>query len=64
MGIIAAKSLSNRELSITNSKKLFYEGKIIQATYFINTVLPKTMAHLDMCIREGREIIEIPEDAF
>jgi alkylation response protein AidB-like acyl-CoA dehydrogenase len=64
MGIIAEKKLSNNKLSNTSGKKLFYEGKIFQATYFTNTVLPKTMAFLDTCIREGREIIEIPEDSF
>jgi hypothetical protein len=64
MGIIAEKKLSNNKLSNTSGKKLFYEGKIFQATYFTNTVLPQTMAFLDTCIREGREIIEIPEDSF
>jgi hypothetical protein len=42
----------------------FYVGKLMQATYFIGVTLPLTMARLDTCIRKGREIVEMPEDAF
>lgn len=42
----------------------YLAGKIIQATYFINTVLPLTMACLETCLRKGREVIEMPDAAF
>jgi hypothetical protein len=42
----------------------FYEGKVMQASYFVGTVLPLTMARLDTCIRSGREIGETPNEAF
>lgn len=64
MGLIAAKNLSNKELSNESSKRLFCEGKIMQATYMANTLLPQTLAVLGTCIREGREIVEIFEGSF
>jgi hypothetical protein len=42
----------------------FYLGKIFQATYWTGTILPETMARLETCLREGREVIEIPDGAF
>jgi hypothetical protein len=42
----------------------FYAGKIMQASYFVGTMLPLTMARLDTCINPGREIIEMPNEAF
>jgi hypothetical protein len=42
----------------------FYAGKVMQASYFVGTTLPLTMARLDTCIRSGREITEIPNEAF
>jgi hypothetical protein len=42
----------------------FCEGKVMQASYFIGTVLPLTMARLDSCMRTGREIVEMPNEAF
>jgi alkylation response protein AidB-like acyl-CoA dehydrogenase len=42
----------------------FYLGKIIQATYWTGITLPETMARLETCLREGREVIEIPDAAF
>jgi alkylation response protein AidB-like acyl-CoA dehydrogenase len=42
----------------------FYGGKVMQASYFIGTVLPLTMVRLETCIRSGREIVEIPNEAF
>jgi hypothetical protein len=42
----------------------FYAGKVTQACYFVGTMLPLTMARLDICIRSGREIVEIPNEAF
>jgi hypothetical protein len=42
----------------------FYVGKRMQATYFIGVTLPLTMARIDTCLREGREIVEMPEGGF
>jgi hypothetical protein len=42
----------------------FHQGKVIQARYFVGTTLPLTMARLETCIRSGREIVEIPNEAF
>ena len=45
-------------------KNPFFIGKLMQATYFAGVTLPLTMARLDTCLRNDREIVEIPEDAF
>jgi hypothetical protein len=42
----------------------FYAGKVMQASYFVGTMLPLTMARLDTCVRKGREIVEMPNEAF
>jgi len=42
----------------------FHAGKVMQASYFVGTTLPLTMARLDTCIRSGREIVEMPNEAF
>jgi len=42
----------------------FYTGKIMQASYFVGTMLPLTMARLETCMNPGREIIEMPNEAF
>ena len=42
----------------------FYTGKVMQATYFAGVILPLTSAQLETCIRKGREIVDMPEDAF
>jgi hypothetical protein len=42
----------------------FYAGKVMQACYFVGTMLPLTMARLDTCLREGREFIEMSNEAF
>jgi alkylation response protein AidB-like acyl-CoA dehydrogenase len=42
----------------------YYVGKVLQATYFVDITLPLTMARLDTCLREGREIVEMPAEAF
>lgn len=42
----------------------FLTGKVMQATYFTDTVLPLTMARLETCLRKGREIVEMPDAAF
>jgi alkylation response protein AidB-like acyl-CoA dehydrogenase len=45
-------------------KNDFYTGKLMQATYFVGVTLPLTMARLDTCLRNDREIVEMPENAF
>jgi alkylation response protein AidB-like acyl-CoA dehydrogenase len=42
----------------------FYRGKLIQATYFVDTTLPHTLATIETCLRTGREVIDIPDNAF
>lgn len=42
----------------------FYRGKVLQASYFVDTVLPQTLATLSTCLRHGREVVEIPDNAF
>ena len=57
MAIIAQQAMDN-------GKNEFYTGKLMQATYFTGVTLPLTMARLDICIRKGREIVDMPEEAF
>ncbi|MFC1819480.1 acyl-CoA dehydrogenase [Thermodesulfobacteriota bacterium] len=45
-------------------KSEFFEGKVMQATYFAGVILPLTLARLDTCTRAGREVVEIPEGAL
>jgi 3-(methylthio)propanoyl-CoA dehydrogenase len=42
----------------------FYRGKVMQATYFVDTTLPHTLATIETCLRTGREVVEIPNNAF
>jgi hypothetical protein len=42
----------------------FYKGKVLQATYFVDMTLPHTLATIETCCRHGREIVEIPDNAF
>ena len=42
----------------------FYRGKLYQAKYFVDTTLPLTMATIETCLRPGREVVEIPINAF
>jgi hypothetical protein len=42
----------------------YYHGKIMQATYFSDVTLPMSLARMESCVREGREIIDMPEGAF
>jgi alkylation response protein AidB-like acyl-CoA dehydrogenase len=58
MAVIAAFTIKNGK----NSN--FYTGKILQATYFADVTLPHTLATLETSLREGREILEIPNGAF
>ncbi|MEN8244166.1 MAG: acyl-CoA dehydrogenase [Thermodesulfobacteriota bacterium] len=42
----------------------FHRGKVFQATYFVDTTLPHTLATIETCLRPGREILDIPDNAF
>ncbi|MFH0997623.1 MAG: acyl-CoA dehydrogenase [Pseudomonadota bacterium] len=42
----------------------FYKGKVLQATFFVDMTLPHTLATIETCCRHGREIVEIPDNAF
>jgi alkylation response protein AidB-like acyl-CoA dehydrogenase len=42
----------------------YYKGKVMQATYWTDITLPETLVRLETCLRQGREIVEIPEEGF
>ncbi|MBW1769453.1 MAG: acyl-CoA dehydrogenase C-terminal domain-containing protein, partial [Deltaproteobacteria bacterium] len=58
MAIIAQRIMD------AGKKNEFYLAKVMQATYFTGVVLPQTLARLDTCTRNGREILEMPEKGF
>ncbi len=45
-------------------KNDYYRGKIMQATYFVDTTLPHTLATIETCLRTGNEVVEIPDNSF
>jgi len=58
MAVKAAHGLENRK------KNDFYVGKIMQATYLTDTILPHTVTTIDIAMGEGREVIDMPVGAF
>ena len=42
----------------------FHRGKVFQATWFVDTTLPHTQARIGTCLRQDREIVDIPDNAF
>jgi hypothetical protein len=58
MALVAQRAMERR------GENAFHAGKVMQATYFAGAALPLTSARLETCIREGREIAEMPEEAF
>jgi alkylation response protein AidB-like acyl-CoA dehydrogenase len=58
MAIIACKALAG------GKRNAYYQGKVLQATYFSEITLPHTLARLNTCLRSGREIVTMPESAF
>jgi len=58
MALIAQRAIDG------GRKNDFLMGKIHQATYFIGTILPLTHTRLHTCIRDGREVVEMPQGAF
>ncbi len=45
-------------------KNEFFRGKVAQATFFADYILPHTIARAGICLRNGREIVEIADSAF
>jgi hypothetical protein len=58
MGIIAHRRVENE------GENDFFVGKIKQASYFADITLPMVLSRMETCLREGREIVEMPVDAF
>jgi len=58
MALIAARAVDNSQ------KNHFITGKLLQATYFTDVTLPHTLATMDNALRQGREVIDMPEGAF
>ncbi len=53
------------EPSLNKGKRYdFQRGKVLQAAYFVDTVLPQTLTSLGICLRHGREVVDIPNNAF
>jgi 3-(methylthio)propanoyl-CoA dehydrogenase len=42
----------------------YYKGKVMQATYWTDITMPETLVRLEICQRKGREVVEMPEEAF
>jgi hypothetical protein len=45
-------------------KNEFFRGKVAQATFFADFTLPHTIQRAGICTRQGREIVEIADNAF
>jgi alkylation response protein AidB-like acyl-CoA dehydrogenase len=58
MAIVADRAMES------GKKNDFYRGKVFQASYFVAVTLPHTMASLNTCLREGREVVDMPDKAF
>jgi len=53
------------EESLKKGKKYdFHRGKVLQATFFVDTTLPHTLANIETCLRTGREIVDMPDGGF
>ena len=42
----------------------YYAGKVKQATYWVGVTMPETTMRLMTCLRKGREVVEMPDEAF
>jgi hypothetical protein len=42
----------------------FYQGKVMQALYFNKVTAPVAIARMESCVKEGREVVEMPVEAF
>jgi hypothetical protein len=57
MATIASENLKKK-------KSDFYQGKVHAATFFTDMTLPHTLATLETCLRPGREVLDIHDNAF
>ena len=57
---IIARPLADKK----GSKYDFHRGKVYQAKYFVDITLPHTLATIESCLRPGREVVAIPDNAF
>jgi hypothetical protein len=55
---------AERFMKKAKSDHPYYSGKIMQAGYFVDTVLPITLARLDTCLHSGKEAVVYDEAAF
>jgi len=67
--IVAWRLLDMAILAVSRARKKggkydFYRGKVMQATYYVDTVLPGTMAAIHTCVRNGREVTDMPVGAY
>jgi len=58
MAVVAQRKIDE------DKKSDFYLGKIMQATYYGDVTLPVTLARLETVYGKGREVVEMPEEAF
>jgi len=58
MAVIAQKTMDE------GKESNFLTGKVMQATYFVGAMLPVTLGRMETCLRTGREIVDMPENAF
>lgn len=49
---------------IPGAENDYYRGKTMQATWFTDVTLPQTIARAGTCLLSGREIVDMPDDAF
>jgi len=59
MAVIASESAGK-----AGTADAFYRGKLYQATWFVDTTLSHTQVRIQTCLRSGREIVDIPDNAF
>jgi hypothetical protein len=57
LAVIASGQLKTKESD-------FLTGKVLQAAFFTDTTLPHTQAAIGICLRAGREVVDIPEAGF
>jgi len=58
MAVIATRAIDKGQ------RNNFLTGKLLQATYFTDVTLPHTLATIHNALREGREVIDMPDGAF
>jgi alkylation response protein AidB-like acyl-CoA dehydrogenase len=58
MAIVASDAMES------GKKNDFYLGKVLQAAYFADVTLPHTLATIETCLQEGREVIDMPLKGF